>query len=135
MNHSAKGKLAVLGASVAALAATTYFFWGPEGKKHQKKLKGWMIRMKGEVVEKLENAREITEPMYRQIVDSVATGYVKGGKISRKEIEALVKDLKKHWKTIGRSAHSARKKTVRSASRVIRKTRAATKAARKAMMR
>ena len=35
-NKSQAVKLAVIGASLAGLAATAYFFFGPKGKKHQK---------------------------------------------------------------------------------------------------
>jgi hypothetical protein len=93
-------KLAVLGASIAGLAATAYFLLGPGGKKHQKQAKAWAIKMKGDVIERLETAREVSEPVYREIIDSVAREYVKGMKAGQKEIDSLAQDLKKHWKTI-----------------------------------
>jgi hypothetical protein len=99
-NGSGAVKLAVLGASLAGLAASAYFFFGPNGKKNQKYAKSWAIKMKGDVVEKLEKAKEISEPVYHQIIDMVATKYAKGSKISQIEIDELAKDLKKHWKTM-----------------------------------
>jgi hypothetical protein len=93
-------KMAVLGASLAGLAASAYFFFGPNGKKNQKHAKSWAIKMKGDVVEKLEKAKEVSEPVYHQIIDTVATKYAKGAKISQVEIDELAKDLKKHWKTM-----------------------------------
>ncbi|MEK9153411.1 MAG: hypothetical protein AAB723_02320 [Patescibacteria group bacterium] len=51
-------------AGLAGLAATAYFFLGPKGKQHQKHTKAWAIKMKGDVIEKLETAREISEPVY-----------------------------------------------------------------------
>lgn len=99
-NGSGAVKLAVLGASLAGLAASAYFFFGPNGKKNQKHAKSWAIKMKGEVVEKLEKAKEVSEPMYHQIIDTVAKKYAKGAKIGQAEIDELAKDLKKHWKTM-----------------------------------
>jgi hypothetical protein len=114
-------KLAVIGASLAGLAATAYFFFGPKGKKHQQQAKAWAIKMKGEVVEKLEKAREITEPIYREIIDAVASGYKKGKKASQPEINALAEDLKKHWRSMSKLAIAAKqeaaKKVVEKASR------------------
>ncbi len=108
-NGSGAAKMVVLGASLAALAAGAYFFFGPKGKKHQKQAKAWAIKMKGDVVEKLEMARDISEPVYQEIIDSVAAEYEKGKKAGHEEIEELAKDLKKHWKTISQAARVAKK--------------------------
>ena len=92
--------LTIIGAAAAGLAATAYFFLGPNGKKHQKHAKAWAIKMKGDVVEKLELAREISEPIYHQIIDAVAAEYEDGKKASGEEVRALAGDLKKHWKSL-----------------------------------
>ena len=117
LNRSNVVKYAVIGASLAGLAATAYFFFGPKGKKHRAHAKAWAIKMKGDVVEKLEAAREITEPVYREIIDTVAKEYKKGKKASQPEIESLAQDLKKHWKSMSALAISARKEAAKSATR------------------
>ncbi len=114
-------KFVALGASLAVLAATAYFFLGPKGKKHQRHAKAWAIKMKGDVVEKIETAREISEPVYHEIIDSVAAEYEKGMKASHEEISALAQDLKKHWKTISNSARAMKRDVVKSAGRVAKK--------------
>lgn len=114
-------KLAVIGTSLAGIAATAYFFFGPKGKKNQKHAKAWAIKMKGDVVEKLEMARDISEPVYHEIIDSVAAEYEKGMKASRGEIKALAQDLKKHWKTISKSAKAVKEDVIRGAKRVAKK--------------
>lgn len=114
-------KLAVVGATLAGLAATAYFFLGPKGKTHQRHTKAWAIKMKGDVVEKLETARDISEPVYHEIIDSVAVEYEKGKKASHEEIDALAQDLKKHWKTISHSARVAKRDVIKSAGRVAKK--------------
>ncbi|HBI25347.1 MAG: hypothetical protein UT41_C0001G0544 [Candidatus Wolfebacteria bacterium GW2011_GWC2_39_22] len=111
-------KMAAVGAGLAGLAATAYFFFGPKGVKNQKHAKAWAIKMKGDVVEKLEMAKEISEPVYAEIIDSVAATYAKGRKASAEEIIDLAKDLKKHWKTINSSAKATKKDAVKSVKNV-----------------
>ncbi len=113
-------RLGVLGASLAGLAAA-YFFLGPKGKKHQRHAKAWAIKMKGEVIEKLEMARGVSEPVYREIIDSVAAEYKKGMRAGHKEINSLAQDLKKHWKTIGHRARAVKQNVVKGAKRVTKK--------------
>jgi hypothetical protein len=120
-NKSNAVKYAVIGASLAGLAATAYFFFGPKGKKRREHAKAWAIKMKGEVVEKLEKAREITEPIYREIIDTVAKEYKKGKKAGQPEIEALATDLKKHWKSMSALAMAAKQDVAKNASRVAKK--------------
>lgn len=114
-------KYAVIGASLAGLAATAYFFFGPKGKKRREHAKAWAIKMKGEVVERLEKAREITQPIYQEIIDTVAKEYKKGKKASQPEIESLAQDLKKHWKSMSALAIAAKQEVAKNASRVAKK--------------
>lgn len=88
--------LFVLGASLAGLAAA-YFFLSPKSKKQIEDTKAWAIKMKGDVVERLEQAGEMGEDVYNEIVDSIATKYEKNFKSNPEEVRALAQDLKKHW--------------------------------------
>lgn len=121
-NSSNAIKLATIGASLAGLAATTYFFLGPKGKIHRKHAKAWAIKMKGDVIEKLERAHNVSEPLYHEIIDSVAAEYKKGMKAGHKEVNALAQDLKKHWKTISNSARAVKRDVVKSAKRAVKTT-------------
>lgn len=114
-------KLTLAGASLAGLAATAYFFLGPKGKTHQKHARAWAIKMKGDVVEKLEMARDVTEPIYHEIVDAVSKDYEKGMKAGKQEIEELASDLKKHWKTISATASGAKREITKEAIIVAKK--------------
>ena len=103
-------KYTALGVSLAGIAATAYFFLGPKGKKHQQHAKAWAIKMKGDVIEKLEKARDVTEPIYHNIIDVVAKNYEKSMKASHEEITSLANDLKKHWNTLSKSKKVQKKK-------------------------
>lgn len=96
------GAMIGIGAGVAAAAAASYFFFGPDGKKNRNKLQGWMIKMKGEIVEKMENAKDLTEGAYHAIVDSVASSYQKKG-VSPEMVTMLATSLKKQWKGFSKS--------------------------------
>ena len=119
-NNGSAVKIAVLGASLAGLAATAYFFLGPKGKKHQKHAKAWAVKMKGDVMEKLEMAKEVSEPVYHEIIDSVSKEYKKSKKANQAEIDELAKDLKKHWKTISGGAKIAKKNIVKDVKKVVK---------------
>ncbi|MCR4277722.1 MAG: hypothetical protein NUV80_03100 [Candidatus Berkelbacteria bacterium] len=103
-NGPSKTELVVAGVAIAGLAATAYFFFGPDSKKHQKHAKAWAVKMKAEVIEKLEAARDVTKPVYDKIIDSVATEYAGAKKADKSQVDELVADLKKHWSTFAKNA-------------------------------
>lgn len=117
-DKSNMGKVVAISAGVAAIAAASYFFFGPKGKKNRKMTQAWMIKMKGDVVEKLETAQDISKEAYDAIVDTAGKAYTTaaGGK---EEVAKLAKELKSHWKSI--SGKAAVKKT-RVASKKVKKT-------------
>jgi hypothetical protein len=116
------GTVVAVGAGVVALAAASYLFFGPDGKKNRDKLQGWMIKMKGEIIEKMEGAQEMTEAAYERIVDSVAAKYAKAGKISEQEIRMFAAMLKQQWKGIVKSHHKATavKKAVKTVAKKVK---------------
>ncbi|MFH0890906.1 MAG: hypothetical protein V1856_02660 [Candidatus Liptonbacteria bacterium] len=103
----AKSKVSKIGigigvAAVVAAAAGAYFLYGKNGAKHRKQLKSWMVKMKAEVMEGLENMKEVTGPVYNRVVDEVAKRYAKVRNVSPKELAALVREMKGHWRSISR---------------------------------
>lgn len=105
------GKVVKISAGLAAVAAAGYFFLGPKGKKNQKTTRAWMIKMKGDVIEKLESMEDITKATYDSVVDVVGSAYevVAGSKM---EVAKLSAELKSHWKSISNKAMLKRKKTI-----------------------
>ncbi len=73
-------------------------------KKNQKIVSGWTLKMKAEIIEKLENLEEVTESIYNEIVDAVAARYEKAKDIDIDELKEAIKDIKKHWKVISSEA-------------------------------
>jgi hypothetical protein len=101
-----------LGVGIAALSAATYLLFGPNGKKNQKIIKGWTVKMKGEIIEEFEKAKELTEPVYHNIVDKVKAKYEKIKGMDAQELEAVVSEIKKHWKGIQKQAQGKKSKKV-----------------------
>lgn len=126
------GTVAAVGAGVIALAAASYFFFGPEGKKNRHNLKGWMVKMKGEVIEKMEDAKDMSEAAYEKIVDAIAAKYAKAGKVSEQEIRLFAGLLKQQWKGIVKSHNktTAVKKAAKTvAKKAVSEVKKVTKAA------
>ncbi len=96
---SGKKEAVAIGAVALAALASVYFLYGSkQAPKNRRKVKGWMLKAKGEVLEKIENVKDVSEEGYSSIVDKVMKKYAQIKSIDTTEVEALGKDLKKHWK-------------------------------------
>jgi len=62
-------------AAIAAIGA--YFLTGKHGAENRENVRGWMLKMKGEVLEKVEDLKNLTEADYYKIVDEAAARYRK----------------------------------------------------------
>ena len=89
-------------AAVAALGA--YFLYGKNGGSNRAKASGWMLKMKGEVLEKVEEFKEINKAEYQKIVDEVVAHYAKLGKVSEEELKHLAQELKDAWEHVKQAA-------------------------------
>lgn len=108
-------------ALAAATAAGAYFLYGSKNaSKNRKKIKGWTLKAKGEVLEKMEAMKNIDEANYKRIVDTVATKYKKLKTVSTKEAESLAKELKAQWKEIHKEV-SPKKKAEKIAKKKTKK--------------
>lgn len=88
-----------VGAGIIAAIAGAYFMYGAkDAAKNRKKVKGWVLKAKGEVVEKLEKVQHATQEQYENTVDTVLNKYQAVKNIDTEEVDTLRKDLKKHWK-------------------------------------
>jgi hypothetical protein len=96
-----KGSEKAIVAGVTAAVAGLVFLYGSEaGAKKRKKIKGWTLKAKGEVLEKLEKAKEVNEDVYNSTVDKVMAKYAKLKHVNDDEVEPMIKEFKKHWNQI-----------------------------------
>lgn len=96
----------VIGAGIglAAVALGQYFLTGRRGEKNRAAIRGWMLKMKGEVLERVEKLRELTREDYERIVDETADSYKRVKDVSAEELKRLTAELKEAWKHIKRTA-------------------------------
>jgi hypothetical protein len=98
-----------LAAAAAAAAAGAYFLYGKDGAKNRKAVKGWMLKARGEVMDRMEKLENVSEAKYREIVDTVIRGYKSAKNASPAELAAAAAEMKSHWNSI--------KKTIKKASK------------------
>lgn len=115
MKKATTGAKVAVGAGIAALAAFAaagYFLYGKDGAKNRKKVRGWMLKAKGEVLEGVEKMKDVSEADYKLIVDKVGAKYKAAKNIDPAEVEAMVRELHGHWKNIKKTISPAPKKKV-----------------------
>lgn len=95
-----------VGLTAAAVAAAgAYFLYGSDkAAKNRKTVKSWALRAKAEVLEKLEDAKEMSADEYEELIAAVAGTYagVKGA--SKKDIKEFAGEMQDHWKSIEKFA-------------------------------
>lgn len=108
---SDKTKAVVLGlAGLTAAAVGAYYLYGSkDASKNRAKVKGWMLKAKGEVLEQLEGAQDVTENAYMSAVDAIAKKYNELKSIDPNELEAFIGDMKKHWSGISKTVKAVGK--------------------------
>ena len=119
-------KLAVLaGAAVAAAAGAYYVTHNKNAKKQVKKIKGWALKVKGDVLSKLEQMKNVDEALYNSVVDGVMKKYQSVKNIDTSELSAVSKELKSHWNNIKKELSTATKATKKTASSMVKKAKKA----------
>ena len=99
MSTTQKAASIGLGLTAAAVtAAGAYFLYGSkQAPKNRKKMKGWVLKAKGEVLEALEKAEAITEEEYRALVEAASGAYGTVKNATAGEIKDFKKEMSEHW--------------------------------------
>ena len=96
-------KIISAGIGLAAVAAAgAYFLYGERGAKNRERISGWALKMKGEVLEKVEELKTIDRDSYSKLVDEIAARYAKLEKVSASELRRLTVELKNSWSQISK---------------------------------
>jgi hypothetical protein len=91
------------GIGLVAMAATAgaFFLYGSkDAAKNRKKVKGWALKAKGEVLDGIEKLKSIDEGTYNNLVDKVTEKYKKVKTIDLSDVDGLTRELKGHWKNL-----------------------------------
>jgi uncharacterized protein YicC (UPF0701 family) len=101
-------------AALAAAAAGVYFLYGSkDATKNKKKITSWSLKMKADVLEKIEKLKEIDEKIYSDVVEVVTAKYTALKNTNNDEVEAIKKELSSHWKAIKNTISPAPKKVAK----------------------
>ena len=109
------GGVVAVAAGVAVLSAAGYLLFGPQGKKNRKVVKGWTLKAKGELLERLEGMENVTAEEYHKAVAEVMKKYSALKSIAPAEISKITDEFNKSWKAI--IAANAPKKSGKKAAK------------------
>ncbi len=90
----------VVGAGLAAAAGYYFLSDTKEAKARRKAMRGWMLRFKGDVMDKLEDVKDMSAEAYEKAVDAIKEKYETVKDIDKAELADLADDLKGHWENI-----------------------------------
>lgn len=109
--------------TAAVAAAGAYFLYGsPNAKTNRKKVRGWALKAKGEVLQVLEKAGNMTAEEYQVAVDKIAAGYGSMKDISQNELSDFKKEMMAYWKKIASTGvKKPAKKAAKSAKKAAKK--------------
>ncbi len=104
VNKKAVGLGIGLTAAIAAAAGTFFLYGSKNAAKNRKAVKSWTLKAKAEVLEALEQAKEMSQEEYEELIGTVSAAY-KGAKNATKgDIVEFQKEMKDHWNKISKIA-------------------------------
>lgn len=98
-----------VGLTTAVVAAAgAYFLYGSkDAEKNRSKVKSWVLRAKGEVLEAMEKTQHMTEEEFKNLVDTVTAGYDKAQSLSKKEMTDFKKEMLDNWQMLATAGVTA----------------------------
>ncbi len=99
-NKNRTGLIVGIGAGIAALAGAAYAFLGPNKKKNRKAVTDLSKKVKKTVMEKAKEVRELTEPIYNDIVEQVKEEYESIKDMDAEELAGVILQIKESWENV-----------------------------------
>lgn len=108
-----------VGITAAAVAAAgAFFLYGSKNAaKNRKAVKSWTLKAKAEVLEKIEQAKDMTKEEYEQLIDTVSSAYTGVKNASKVDLSTFKKEMKEHWSNIAKTAIGPKKPAVKKAAK------------------
>jgi phosphopantetheine adenylyltransferase len=122
-NKTVIGVSIVAGVTADAIAGSYYFYGSDGALKRRKQLKSWMVSMKAEVMDKLDDVKDLNGEAYEAIVNTVAEKYKQLKNVDSKEVIDLASRMNNHWKDIKKDIEKATKQTVKATKKEVKKIR------------
>lgn len=124
--HMSKKKVVGIGVGVTAAmlaAAGGYFLYGSKNAaKNRKNVRSWMLKAKADVLEGIENAKDLTKDEYEDLVEGAAKVYGKLKTVSKREVGDFKREMKSHWNHLEKRGKKGGAKKKVSQRKVAKKT-------------
>lgn len=106
-----------VGLTTAVVAAAgAYFLYGSKSAaKNRKVVKSWALKAKAEVLEKLEDSKEMTQEEFREMVTGVVGTYAAVKNASKNEVKAFKDEMMDSWKAIEKTTKPKKKVAAKKA--------------------
>lgn len=110
-----------VGLTAAAVAAAgAYFLYGSKSAaKNRRTVRSWMLKAKAEVLEQLENAKEMSREEYEELIATVAGTYAEYKDTKKVDVKAFVEEMTDHWKKIEKEAKPKKKKITKKTTKKV----------------
>lgn len=131
-NNNAVGVGIGLGAAAAAAAGAYFLYGSKSAAKNRKQVKSWALKAKAEVLEKLEDAQEMSHKEYDDLIKSVTGAYAGAKNASKKDLIEFSKEMKDHWKSIEKAAAPLKKDAKKAVGSAKKEAKTAVKTVKKA---
>lgn len=93
-----------LTAAIAAAAGSYFLYGSKNAAKNRTMVKSWSLKAKAEVLEAIEQAKEMSKEDYDELIATVAGAYADVQNVSKKELGEFTKEMKDHWGKIEKTA-------------------------------
>lgn len=102
-----------IGLTTAVVAAAgTYFIYGSKrAGKNRKAIKSWALKAKAEVLERLEQAKEMSQDEYEALLGTVVRAYTGVQDVTKGELKSFTTEMKDYWQAIEKATKPKSKKS------------------------
>lgn len=116
MTQTEKVSVGVGLTAAAAAAVGAYFLYGSKNAaKNRKAVKSWALKAKADVLEKLEEAKEMSQDEYKELIGTIANTYSTVKSASKAEVKAFKDEMLDNWKAIEKTAKPKKKAPAKKA--------------------
>ncbi len=104
--------------AAAVAAASAFFLYGSKNAaKNRKAVKSWTLKAKADVLEKIEQAKDMSKEEYEQLIDTVSGAYKDVKNASKVDLATFKKEMKEHWNNIAKTAIGPKKATAKKVAK------------------
>tara|TARA_B100000508_G_scaffold124488_1_gene107838 strand:+ start:231 stop:704 length:474 start_codon:yes stop_codon:yes gene_type:complete len=112
-----------VGLTAAAVAAAgAYFLYGSKNAdKNRKTVKSWALKAKADVLEQLEEAKEMTRGEYQDLLQTAVGAYGSVKTATKKDVKEFTAEMMQHWEALEKSMVKKMKPAKKAAKKVVKK--------------